>query len=282
MTAIGELLRWASGELAAAGIAESQRDARLLLQAAAGLDAAQIIGFPERHLSADAAAGFVALIERRKAREPVSRILGRREFWSLPFIVSRHTLDPRPDSETLIEAVLERLEDRQAPVSILDLGTGTGCLLLALLSELPAARGLGVDIQPGAVATARENAAALNLASRAEFRAGDWGRGLTGPYDVVISNPPYISAAALPALAPEVANHDPLPALDGGEDGLMAYRALAPDAVRLLRPGGILALEIGQGQGDSVRAIMASAGLPTIGSRADLAGIERCIICARG
>ncbi len=281
MTAIGQLLVWASGELAAAGIAESRRDARLLLQAAAGLDAAQIIGFPERDLGAAAEAGFASLIGRRKAREPVSRILGRREFWSLPFIVSRHTLDPRPDSETLIEAVLERLANRQAPISILDLGTGTGCLLLALLSEYPAASGLGVDIQPGAVVTARENAGALDLAARSEFRVGDWGRDLTGPYDLVVSNPPYIAATAIPALDPEVAGYDPLPALDGGRDGLAAYRALAPDAARLLRPGGILVLEIGQGQGDSVCEIMARAGLAIIGLRADLAGIERCIICVR-
>lgn len=281
MNSVGELRRWASSELAAAGIEQPQRDARLLLEAAGGVDATQVIAYPERKLDEAGRSAFVALVARRKSREPISRILGRREFWSLPFKVSKHTLDPRPDSEALIEAVLDRVPDRQAPIALLDFGTGTGCLLLALLSELPRARGIGIDCDPGAVATATENAATLGLAARAEFRTGDWGRGLQGAFDIIVSNPPYIEAAAIAGLAPEVARYDPRPALDGGADGLDAYRALAPDAFRLLKPGGLLALEIGQGQGDSVRGLITGQGLAFGGSRRDLAAIERCLIFAR-
>lgn len=278
MTSIGELLRWASSELAAAGIEQPQRDARLLLESASGVNGTQVIAFPERSLDTGQCATFRMLVERRKSREPISRILGRREFWSLPFKVSRDTLDPRPDSETLIEAVLDRVADRQAKVKLLDFGTGTGCLLLALLSELPQARGIGVDLNPGAVAIAAENAAALGLAARCEFRVGDWGKNLAGAFDIVVSNPPYIEAAAIPSLDPEVANHDPHLALSGGADGLDAYRGLAPDAARLLAPGGLLAVEIGQGQGDSIRRIVVRFGLSDMGSKRDLAGIERCLI----
>ena len=278
MSSIGELWRWASDELAGAGIEQPQRDARLLLESAGGFDGAQIIAFPEREVEAGRCAAFKALVERRKSREPISRILGRREFWSLPFKVSKDTLDPRPDSETLVEAVLDRIADRQAKIRLLDFGTGTGCLLLALLSELPQAHGIGVDLNPGAVTVAAENAAALGLAARAEFRVADWGKDLNGDFDIVVSNPPYIEASAIPALEPEVANHDPHLALSGGHDGLDAYRALVPQAARLLASGGLLALEIGQGQGDSVRTIATGCGLRDMGSKRDLAAIERCLI----
>jgi release factor glutamine methyltransferase len=278
VTSIGELWRWATGELANAGIEQPQRDARLLLESIGGFSSAQIIAFPERNLDAGQCSAFRELIARRKSREPVSRILGRREFWSLPFKVSQDTLDPRPDSETLVEAVLDRIVDRRAEVKLLDFGTGTGCLLLALLSELPQAQGIGIDLNPGAVAVAGENAAALGFADRTEFRVGDWGKNLEGRFDIIVSNPPYIEATAIQNLDPEVANHDPHLALSGGPDGLDAYRMLLPEADRLLAPDGWIALEIGQGQGDSVRRIAASLGLRDMGSKRDLAGIERCLM----
>lgn len=278
MTSLGELWRWASSELAAAGIEQPQRDARLLIEMATGFDAAQVIAYPERELEEGQRLATVALIERRKRREPVSRILGRREFWSLQFKVSKDTLDPRPDSETLIEAVLERIPDRQAAISLLDFGTGTGCLVLALLSELPHAQGIGVDVSSGALVTARENAADLGLSQRVAFKRGHWGLGLDGAFDVIVSNPPYIEAAVVATLEPEVARHDPRLALDGGTDGLDAYRALAMDARRLLRRGGFMALEIGAGQGDSVRKIMVCSDLSNAGSRRDLGGVERCLL----
>jgi release factor glutamine methyltransferase len=281
VTSIGDLWRWATSELAGAGIEQPQRDARLLLESAGGFNGAQVMAFPERNLEESQRAAFVALVERRKLREPISRILGQREFWSLPFKVSKDTLDPRPDSETLIEAVLHRIPDRHARIKLLDFGTGTGCLLLALLSELPQAWGIGIDLNPGAVTTAAENAAALGLAARAEFRTGNWGKGLNGPFDIVVGNPPYIESGALPRLEPEVIHHDPHLALDGGVDGLDAYRALTRDAARLLAPGGLLALEIGQGQGDSIRKIVTSFGLSDSGSKRDLAGIERCLLFDR-
>jgi release factor glutamine methyltransferase len=221
---------------------------------------------------------FEGMVARRCRREPVSRILGRREFWSLPFEVGPATLDPRPDSETLVSAVLSEIGDRAADLSIIDLGTGTGCLLLALLSELPQATGAGIDISAEAIEVARRNATALGLAARARFLPDDWARDVAGPSDIVISNPPYIESDAITRLATEVAVHDPRAALDGGTDGLDAYRALLPQAKRLLKPGGLLALEIGQGQGEAIRGLACAAGLRDSGSASDLAGIERCLL----
>ena len=275
MTA-AELLTAAAGRLVEAGIENPRREARLLLNLALGIDANARL--PEREIAPADAALFETFVARRAGHEPYSRIAGRREFWSLDFALSPDTLDPRPDSETLIEAALERIADRAATLSVVDFGTGTGALLLALLSELPNATGIGVDISAGAVETARRNAAALGLSARAGFVLGRWGEGLTTPADVIVTNPPYISAKDMSRLPPEVREFDPAAALDGGPDGLSAYRELALDLKRLLSESGIALCEIGAGQAPAVTAIMAASGLDLTGSRADLAGIERCLV----
>lgn len=275
---IGEAIQQAAARFAACGIDSPRRDARLLAALATELDTATIAGYPERTLDPLARQKFDRLVERRMAREPVSRLAGRREFWSLDFAVSPETLDPRPDSETLVAAALARIPDRTAPLRLLDLGTGTGCLLLALLSELPNARGIGLDIVPGAAAMARRNAAAMGLESRAFFVVGGWAAAIGGEIDVVLANPPYVPAAAIDGLAPEVARFEPLAALDGGGDGLQAYRELAPDLARLLDPGGFGVIEVGAGQAASVAEIFASQGLDQAARHRDLAGVERCLV----
>lgn len=277
MTRAADLLRTAAARLEAAGVQEARRDARLLLAEALGVEAHRLILEPHTAVPPEAEARFEMFVTARADRLPVSRILGRREFWGLTFRLSPATLDPRPDSETLVEAVLKAFPDRAASLRVLDFGTGTGCLLLAVLSEYPAASGLGIDKAAEAVATARENAEALGLGARAGFRSGDWGEGLEGAFDVILSNPPYIEAGVVPGLAPEVARHDPLLALAGGADGLDAYRALMPHVARLLAPGGHAFLELGQGQEKDVSDIAASCGLLRRAAHTDLAGIARCL-----
>ena len=271
----------AVAELRAAGVESARLDVRLLLADALGATPAQVLAYPERRLNPAEAGRFSALLTRRLAREPVSRILGRREFWSLDLVVGPTTLDPRPDSETLVEAVLAHLGDRARPRTLLDLGTGSGCLLLALLAELPGGWGLGVDLDPAALAVARKNAESLGLDRRARFLAGDWATALAGPWDVVVCNPPYIESAALRRLAPEVAGFDPRVALDGGADGLAAYRRLVPDLGRLLAPGALVALEVGAGQANAVEALLSRAGLASIGRVPDLSGVARCLLAGR-
>lgn len=277
----GEAVRSVARHLAAVGIAASRREARLLVALAAAADPATVLGWPERRLDPAAQARLRALVERRVAGEPFARLAGRRQFWSLDFALSPETLDPRPDSETLIEAALEHLGDRGAALRILDLGTGSGCLLLALLSELANAFGVGIDLLPGAAATARRNAAALGLADRAQFAVGNWGEGLAGPVDVVLANPPYICSESIDQLAPEVARYEPRIALDGGRDGLDAYRVLAGEARRLLKPGGIALFELGERQAAAVAALMVAAGLKPESIRRDLAGTERVLAVTR-
>jgi release factor glutamine methyltransferase len=279
MTAtIGSVLGAGAARLTEAGIERPQAEARLLLEAAAGLPRATVIGFPERTVGPAELNAFEEMLARRCRHEPASRIQGRREFWSLSFEVTPATLDPRPDSETLVSAVLAQISDRGAGLSIIDFGTGTGCLLLALLSELPSAKGTGVDLSAAAIDVARRNATALGLDGRARFTRDDWARNVTGHFDIVISNPPYIESGAIDGLAPEVADYDPHMALDGGADGLDAYRALLPQAKRLLKRGGLVALEIGQGQGPAIRNLGRVTGLSESGSASDLAGIERCLL----
>ncbi|MEQ8250987.1 MAG: peptide chain release factor N(5)-glutamine methyltransferase [Oceanibaculum nanhaiense] len=282
MTQAAALLRDAAVRLEAAGVEEARRDARLLLAEALGVEAHRLILEPQTNVPPAAADRFAGFVAARAARVPVSRILGRREFWGLTFRLSPATLDPRPDSETLVEAVLKAFPNRTAPLRVLDFGTGTGCLLLAVLSEYPNATGLGIDKAEDAVATASANAVDLGLAGRAEIRLGDWGQGLGGqgvgePFDIILSNPPYIEAAVVPALAPEVARHDPLLALAGGADGLDAYRRLLPDVARLLAAQGHAFLELGQGQAADVAALAQQCGLMQRALHADLAGIARCL-----
>jgi release factor glutamine methyltransferase len=273
---IGQAVAEVAGRLAGAGIGEARREARLLLAAATGLPDATIVGYPERSLSGAECRRLASLAERRAAREPISRILGWREFWSLRFAIGPDTLDPRPESETLVEAALD-FADPAKPLSVLDLGTGSGCLLLAVLSELPFAQGLGIDINPGALAVAAANARSLGLDDRASFRRGDWGEGTAGRFEVILCNPPYIPAGMIAALQPEVAIFDPPLALSGGPDGLAAYRALAACLPRLLAAGGRALVEVGAGQADEVVPVLASGGLRALARRSDLAGTVRCL-----
>ncbi|HLF58100.1 MAG TPA: peptide chain release factor N(5)-glutamine methyltransferase, partial [Alphaproteobacteria bacterium] len=264
--------------LTAAGVPEPRRDARLLVGHALGGGSEIVLGFPERILTDDEAERIAALVALRAARRPVAQILGRREFWSLNFAVTADTLDPRPDSECLIEAVLAHVPDRNARLNILDFGTGTGCLLLALLHELPRATGLGIDLSAAACAVAERNAAALGLSDRAAFAVSDWGRAVAGAYDLIVANPPYISEPELAGLEPEVSLFEPKLALNGGGDGLAAYRALAPDLARLLAPNGCAAIEIGFGQAEAVASVLGAHGIECIATSRDLASHQRCLI----
>jgi release factor glutamine methyltransferase len=274
----GDLIASLTSRFAAAGIDDARFDARLLVAEVLGLAPGRLSAFPETEIPAALAERVEALARRRAAREPMSHVLGRRGFWTLDLAVSADTLAPRPDTETLVEAVLEQVADRTAPLRLLDLGTGTGCILLALLSELPGATGLGIDRSDGALAVARANAVGTGLAGRAEFRQGDWADGLSGPFDIVVSNPPYIPDGDIDALEPEVARFEPRTALAGGADGLDCYRLLAPQVAALLAPGGLAGFEVGQGQDGAVAALLGAAGLLRVWSRRDLGGIVRCII----
>jgi release factor glutamine methyltransferase len=265
-------------QLAAAGVEDARSDAWLLFSAVTGRSRAELIAGVPLRLSLAEEQRLAALAARRLAREPMAYILGSREFWSLPFEVGPAVLVPRPESETVVEAALARIADRTAPLRILDLGTGSGCLLLALLSELPRASGLGIDCSAAALAMAKSNARRLGLAERAEFREGNWGRGLAGPFDVIVCNPPYVAQTDAESLAPEVRVFEPEEALFAGPDGLSAYHALAPDCARLLAEDGVVLLEVGQGQGASVEGIMRRHGLRLVASWPDLAGIERCLM----
>jgi release factor glutamine methyltransferase len=267
-------LRDGAAQLAAAGIDGARREARLLLAHSLGWSTARLTEDPHAAVSTEA---FEALSARRAAREPLAFITGRREFWSLEFAVSPDTLVPRPDSETLIEAALAAFPQRGAPLRVLDLGTGTGCLLLATLHEFPAAFGVGVDRTSVAVALARRNAVCLGLADRAAFLCGDWMAALAGRFDLVLCNPPYIPAGAIAALMPEVALHEPSTALSGGADGLDAYRATLPRLPVLLAPGGVAIFEVGCGQAEDVGRLAATQEL-SVCCRADLAGIDRALV----
>lgn len=279
MTAtVGTALHSAVGRLHAAGIDSARLDARLLLGDILQVEAAQLVAHPERSLAEPEVERFRDLIERRCRHQPVSQLLARREFWGLIFRVTADTLIPRPETETVVERALAGIPDRTQAFRILDLGTGTGCLLLALLHELPRATGLAVDRSPAALAVARANADALGLAERAEFRLGNWTDGLVEQFDMIVSNPPYISTADMEQLVPEVARHEPHLALHGGRDGLDCYRAIARGLRSCLRPDGRLLLEIGAGQGDSVAAIFAAAGFACTGRHEDLAGLQRCLV----
>ncbi|ACI91250.1 protein-(glutamine-N5) methyltransferase [Afipia carboxidovorans OM5] len=278
---LDEARRAIATQLRKAKIESPELDARLLLGDVLQLDLTGLITAATRRLDTSEAQRLEDVIRRRIAGEPVARILGRREFWGLTFALSPATLVPRPDTETLIEAVLDILKREgrtAAPLRILDIGTGSGAILLALLSELPNTTGIGTDINPAAIATAADNAATLGLASRATFVACDYAGALRGPFDIVVSNPPYIPTADIDHLDLEVRAHDPRLALDGGADGLTAYRTIAPLAFALLAPSGIAAVEIGQRQAHGVATLMAEAGLAVPApAKADLGGVPRVV-----
>ena len=262
-------------KLKAVGIESASLDARLLAGHVLGLDRVRILSQSEREISASDVAAVMALIERRAKRESVGRIIGRREFWGLEFGLNEATLEPRPDSETLVEGVL-----RQAPRAkrVLDLGTGTGCLLLALLHEMPEATGLGIDVSARAVEQARANAMALGLAERSAFREGNWFAGVEEKFDVIVSNPPYIPAGDIAGLMPEVREYDPMLALEGGADGLAPYRIMVPQMRAFLNTGGVAAVELGIGQADEVKRLFEKAGFKAIEAWRDLGRVERCVV----
>jgi release factor glutamine methyltransferase len=267
---------------AEAGLDTPDLDARILLAEALGIDAAALALRPGEPLGAAGAERLSGYAARRLAREPVARILEVREFWGLPFRLSPGTLVPRPDTETVVEAALAALPDRRAGLRILDLGTGSGCLLVALLHELPNAHGIGVDRSAGALAAARANARLNGVGDRADFAASNWGAALAREFDLVVSNPPYIASRVIGELAPEVRDHDPRSALDGGPDGLAAYRAILADADRLLAPGGRLVAEIGFDQEAAVRALAETAGLAVERVAQDLGGRPRALVASYG
>jgi release factor glutamine methyltransferase len=278
---VGAFLCRAGQHLRAAAVDAPRLEARLLLAHALGCRTEDLLRDPRAPVLPDAAGRFAALLRRRLEGAPVAHLLGAQEFWSLPFAVSPATLIPRPDTETLIEAALEAFPRREAVRRVLDLGTGTGCLLLAALSEFPDATGIGVDSVPDAAALARRNAAALGLGGRAGFLAGSWAAALAGGrFDLVLSNPPYVETGTIPELAPEVARHEPVSALDGGADGLNAYRALLPEVRRVLAPEGRAVVELGQGQRVAVEALARDNGLRALGCRADLGGVDRALLLA--
>ena len=270
---LSDALRLATAQLAAAGIEEPRREARLLLSHATGLDGAGLL----RYLpSSMPATDYEAMVARREAREPLALILGHQPFWTLDLVVTRATLIPRADSETLIESALDAFPG-QGPARVLDLGTGTGCLLLAALSEFPQAWGLGIDRSEYAAQLAWYNAHRCGLAERTAIVCADWASPLAGRFDLILSNPPYIETETIPTLMPEVAWYEPGLALDGGRDGLAAYRVLMASLPALLAPGGIAILELGAGQAEPVAELARLAGLRPGAPRADLAGIPRAL-----
>ena len=279
---VGAFLCQAGQVLRAAAIENPRLEARLLLAHAIGTTQEALLREPRAEVPEAAAARFRAALAARLDATPVAHILGQQGFWTLDLAVSPSTLIPRADSEALVEAALEAFPAPEAPLRVLDLGTGTGCLLLAVLAERPRAFGVGVDLVPAAAALAAANAARNGLQDRAAFLAGDWAGALSGRFDLVLSNPPYIESAAIPGLMPEVARHEPLSALDGGADGLDAYRRLVTLLPVLLAQGGAAVLELGFGQRQAVEGLARAAGLTPAGCRQDLGGIERALVLRPG
>lgn len=279
MTSRSALAAELARRLAQAGIEAPEREARHLLKGVLGLSDIDLVARADIPVAESDAAHALDLAARRARGEPLARLLGRREFWSLDFDLAPDTLVPRPETETLVEAALEAFPDRNAALRVLDLGTGTGALLAAFLSERPNAWGLGIDLSEGAARQARANLTALGLSGRSAVMVGNWAAAIKGGFDLVLSNPPYISKDDIAALDVEVRSHDPFLALDGGEDGLDAYRIIAEALPRLLRAGGRAVLELGIGQEDDVARLLAQAGLPADGSaRRDLGGIARAMV----
>jgi release factor glutamine methyltransferase len=268
--------------LRANDIDSPELDARLLIGAALNLDLTDLIFAAKRTLSTDEAAQITQFAARRLYGEPIARITGIKEFWGLQFTLSADTLVPRPDTETIVEAALDCLDTsgpRSRPLRIADLGTGSGAIMLALLSEFPNATGIATDINLAALQTARGNAERNGLAHRAHFVACDYASPLADGLDLIVSNPPYIPSDDIRGLDIEVRDHDPMRALDGGDDGYDAYRIIAPEAARLLAPGGFLVVEVGYDQSDTVAGLILDAGLELAGpAKTDLGGIKRAVM----
>jgi release factor glutamine methyltransferase len=279
-TSVGGARRALAAALRDAGFDSPELDARVLIGFALGLDHAGLAAAAEREISRGEAQRITALGERRLAHDSVAAIVGSKEFWGLPLRVSAATLIPRPETETVVEAALDAINRRgrcTRALRIADLGTGSGCLLLALLSELPNACGIGTDISMDALAIAGQNARALGLAQRCQLVCGNFADALAGPFDLIVCNPPYVATPELARLAPEV-SREPRLALDGGPDGLASYRAIAADASPLLAPGGCLVLELGVDQAPAVGRLLKTAGWAPQEPRRDLAGVPRAIV----
>ncbi|MCI3131695.1 peptide chain release factor N(5)-glutamine methyltransferase [Phenylobacterium aquaticum] len=267
----------AKAALEAAGLVGPVIDARLLVEAAAEATRADIVGDPYRALTPEQEARLADYVARRIRREPVSHILGRKGFWKIMLSVTKDVLTPRPDTEVIVDHVLKAFPEAMA-FNVLDLGVGSGAILLAILAERPAAKGLGVDVSEEALAVARENAANLGLGGRVALLRGDWTAGLSDDsFDLVVSNPPYIATDVIETLEPEVGVHEPRLALDGGLDGLDAYRILAPEILRVLKPGGTFAVEIGYDQKTAVEALFRAAGASGVTTLLDLANHDRVV-----
>lgn len=260
--------------------AQAQDDARALLRAAAGLSRLELAMSPQAPISDAEADRLSRLAARRAAREPVSRILGERGFWTLDLVVSPHVLDPRADTETLVETTLALVDKSDAPLAILDLGAGSGAITCALLSEFPAAHAVAVDLSPFACAATAENLARCGFSDRATVVRGRWGESLAGPFDVIVSNPPYVRAGDIPTLDPEVRLYDPALALDGGRDGLACYREIVSDLSRLLKPDGLVVFEVGCDQAVSVASLLGAKGFAIARVGRDAGGHER-VVAAR-
>ena len=271
---------------ARSGQGEAMTEARMLLCAALGIDHTVFLRDGDKPIGAQGAEAIERLAcfaARRAKHEPVARILGRREFWGLDLAIGPAVLDPRADTETLVEAVLAAMAQRRdAPLRLLDLGTGSGALLCALLVSFPQAFGIGVDVSKAACRVAAKNLDVLGFSARGMIVCGDWTKALRGGFDIIVSNPPYIAHAEIATLAPDVRDYDPMLALDGGDDGFAAYRALAPALPHLLAPDGIAGFEFGIGQASGVGDLLKAAGLSVMGAKRDLAGIERAIVAKRG
>jgi release factor glutamine methyltransferase len=276
----GYLRREASLRLREAEIESAETDARLLLLHATKFDAARLISLDDEEADEELIAAYDRLIDRRISGVPVARMLGEKEFWSLRFLLGAETLVPRPETETIVEAALHEIKDKQQALSILDLGTGTGAILAALLTELPNATGIAVDRSEAALRVARNNLRNLSLDRRVSYLCGDWMSAITGTFDLVVSNPPYIASKALALLSPEVRDHDPRLALDGGSDGLQAYRTIVHQLGERLAANGTAVLELGQGQEDAVRALVSATGKLEVSdsARKDFAGIPRALV----
>ncbi|MDF1736864.1 MAG: peptide chain release factor N(5)-glutamine methyltransferase [Minwuia sp.] len=271
---VGNLLDRATRQLRQAGLDSPRLDARVLLGKAMQCDPSSLLPGSAKPVSSSQVARFATLIQGRLARRPVSHLTGHREFYGREFTVTPDVLDPRPDSECVVELALQQMESSAAP-QVLDLGTGTGCLLLTLLAECPQAQGLGVDLSTAALAVAKANAIALKLQDRASFAQGEWLSGITERFDLIISNPPYIRSGDIRGLAPEVRCHEPHLALDGGQDGLTPYRILLPQLATHLKAEGVAILEHGQGQEVSIALLAEQSGLEIIATATDLGGINR-------
>jgi release factor glutamine methyltransferase len=273
---LDECLQQAVAQLVAAGIQSPRRESRLLLGHWLGRDPAAFLGVQAECI--DNPKFYFDLVKRRVNREPMSHLLGYREFWSLSFDVTSSVLDPRPDSEALVESVLKEFPREEEKIRILDFGTGTGCLILSVLSERPQAIGVGVDVSKDALKIANGNAKKLSFAARVAFLESDWGENLSGSFDCILANPPYLASEDIDGLAPEVAQFEPRLALDGGIDGLDCYRALSKDVKRLLAPGGKAFFEIGEGQASEIEDILEATNLRVVRSFADLGARIRCLI----